>query len=331
MNNKYTLPNKTFNSLLKFFSKNYFDGVFKHKTLSYLVDSYLNLVLIQANKISILANRNKLNFYDLINSINVSSPSPFKLGRPNSYRILKKNKKLIKNYTTKFADSTISCIKIWKKLKIPRIFLKWIHLPRKKAIEKKLDVFKKISFRVFNYIPLNETLFLCYSFNTIFKKIFTERNICIKIVSDNYNFRTSSNFFFFYAINFVITNRDTKKVLIGLRIIHAITLNNIFSIHYIYKKIVSVLTDLILNINLIKQNKKLLKTFLYSYRILKQVEKISISSFDFFLVKKKYFFLRKLFGFYINKYEILEWVVTVSKKTRFENELFIRTILKNTF
>lgn len=277
--NKYLFPRKSFTSLLRFFSKNYFDGISKHEGLTNIVDSYINLVLKQANKISILANRNKLNFYDLVNSINESILFPFKLSRPDNYRIFQK--KILINCMNKCVYPNTAFEKIVKKFQNPRVFQKWVQLPSKKVIRKGVHNLKKITGQVFEHVSFNEALFLSYSFNTIYNKKIFERNLCLKILSGNHNFRASHDYFFFYAVYFILKNQSTKKVLIGLRVIQAIALKNPFSIHY-KKKIVSILIDLILKKIFIKNCEADVKLTLYSFGILKNVEQVAFNTLYFF-------------------------------------------------
>ena len=87
---------KTFSSLLKFFSKNNFNNDNKVKEISNLLESILLSILETADKLAKIGNRNKLTFYDLINSINQNSVFSIRLSHPINYRVFQKNKYNVK-------------------------------------------------------------------------------------------------------------------------------------------------------------------------------------------------------------------------------------------
>ena len=83
---------KTFNSLIRVFSKSRGKNKYKTAEISSLIEFFLDLIFKKANKLAGYAGRDKLTFFDLNNSINEHQIFPYKVTLTNKYQILKKIK-----------------------------------------------------------------------------------------------------------------------------------------------------------------------------------------------------------------------------------------------
>ena len=313
---------KTFNSLIRVFSKSRGKNKYKTAEISSLIEFFLDLIFKKANKLAGYAGRDKLTFFDLNNSINEHQIFPFKGTLTNKYQILKKNKKVLINGSTRFLFSNEIFKEIIKKIKIPVIFQDWHTISKKRLSKNKKNLVYRDLFQKFKLMSFYEAVFLCYNYNKIFCKKTQERNQSLKIISNNYFFKNIRDCLFYLAINLILGFEEKGKVSIGLRIVHAIIFNDNLLVFYYYKKAISVLIHFITvkSINCkYKKNKKMVN---YSYGIIRQMRKTFFLRSDVFPIKIKYFFLRKLFKYKESSYKRSKLILTLSFIDQTTNELF---------
>ena len=169
---------------------------------------------------------------------------------------------------------------------------------------------------------------MCYSLRVISNKKVFEENLTLKIICDNYKSISIAQYFFFWASQQILKSLKKAKIFMGLRIMHAITFDNVSSsIFCIYKKVISILTNLIF-FKISNDSQKNLKIINYSFGIIKNLYKKILIKSDLFFFQVKYLSLRQLFTFKPNRYSISQWILTLFKINHFTNELFLVPLLK---
>lgn len=314
---------KTFSSLLKFFSKSNFKNNNKVKEISNLLDSLLLSILGNADKLARIGNRNKLTFYDLINSINQNSVFSIKLSYPINHRVFQKNKKILLNTHKHFFYPNEIFKEINRKFLSPHVFQNWyINPPQKKVCPMEKN------FGLLNFISFNEAIFLGYIFKIIFNGKNFERGLCLTLISDNFEFKNIYHYIFFWIANLFSKCTNKKKILTVLRIIYAITLNTTLFNYHIYKKILSTLINLLFTQDFRNEGGKTKKITIYSYGIVKRMESFFFKASDFFFIQIKWTFLKWLFESNRNEITGLKKISALYNFSKFINELFLEPFFK---
>ena len=321
-----TFSTGIYDSLLKFFSKK--NKNLKIIEISNLVEPIMILIIEKAMKQAEFANRKKLTVYDLINSINENHIVPFIPGGTENFKVFKKKKNFIVNGLFQPIRSSEIFKEINRKFFPPSVFEDWYSLPPKKFQKKKKYTLGDNFFNLLGQTSISDIIFLCYSLRVISNKKVFEENLTLKIICDNYKSISIAQYFFFWASQQILKSLKKAKIFMGLRIMHAITFDNVSSsIFCIYKKVISILTNLIF-FKISNDSQKNLKIINYSFGIIKNLYKKILIKSDLFFFQVKYLSLRQLFTFKPNRYSISQWILTLFKINHFTNELFLVPLLK---
>jgi len=315
---------ETFTLLLKIFSIKNFRFANKIKEVSNLLNSFLIFIFEKAKKLAKIGNRKKLTFYDLINSIGENEIFQIKINRPNNYRVFQKNKKILLHDSKYFIYPDEIFKEISKKTEKPYIFQNWF-----KISQKKRSLSDTNSLHNFTIFSLNETIFICYIFNFAFSKKISERKLCLAIISNSCDFRNIFVYFLSWTTNFLSNNVNIKGVFMGLKIIHTIIINNSLFLFNYYKKIISILADLIFKKSIQINYKRVKGIIVYSYGLLKSVERIFFKAHDFFFIKLKWFFMKKLFKLTDNEKKNPKKILIFYNINKVTNELFLNPFFNN--
>ena len=321
-----TFSTEIYDSLLKFFSKK--NKNLKMLEISNLIEPIMILIIEKAMKQAEVANRKKLTVHDLVNSINENHIVPFIAGGTENFKVFKKKKNFIVNGLFQPIRSSEIFKEINKKFFPPSVFEDWYILSPKNFQKKKKYNFGDYFFNLLIRTSISDIIFLCYSLRVISNKKVFEENLTLKIISDNYKSMSISQYFFFWASQQILKSLKKAKIFMGLRIMQAITFDNVSSsIFYIYKKIISILTNLIFFKipNEFQKNSKIIN---YSFGIIKNLYKKLLIKSDLFFFQVKYLSLRQLFTFKPNRYPTSEWILILFKINHFTNELFLIPLLK---
>lgn len=314
----------------RYFSKIFYKKTFKIKKISTLLDRFLISVLKKAIKFSNMANRYKITFYDLVNSINQINLFFFNIGASNYYRDLPKNNKFLVNDPLKISLSNEIFKEEGSVYQFATIFQSWNKNTSSETI-KTQKYFDNYSFRKqLNAIPLNELIFLCHFFKTIFNKETEKQKIYLKVISSSKIFKNIFCYFFFWAVYSIFKNEDRKQIIFGTKIIYALSLNNNFLVLPLHKKINSVLVEVILRntLKIKKKNEQILFNLLETAITLEeQFLKTSIFNYS----QLNFFFLKKLFRCIEISPEISNSITVFCSLDRFKftSELYITPFLKN--
>ena len=156
-----------FKSLIGLISKNRSIDNKKITEISYLIDSYLILIIKKAKKLADIGKRKKITYFDLMNSINENKIFLFETNLSNNYRVFQKNPKTLIKVSNKFILPNEIFKQIERKKIIPLIFQSWYKIH--KSVKNKKLIYKN-SREFFKECSIDEILFLCYVFNSIFDK-----------------------------------------------------------------------------------------------------------------------------------------------------------------
>jgi hypothetical protein len=315
---------ETFTLLLKIFSIKNFRFANKIKEVSNLLNSFLIFIFEKAKKLAKIGNRKKLTFYDLINSIGENEIFQIKINRPNNYRVFQKNKKILLHDSKYFIYPDEIFKEISKKSEKPYIFQNWF-----KISQKKRSLSDTNSLDNFTTFSLNETIFICYIFNFAFSKRISERKLSLAIISTSCDFRNIFIYFLSWTTNFLSNNVNIKGFFMGLKIIHTIIINNSLFLFNYYKKIISILADLIFKKSIQINYKRVKGIIVYSYGLLKSVERLFFKAPDFFFIKLKWFFMKKLFKLTDNEKKNPKKILIFYNINKFTNELFLNPFFNN--
>jgi hypothetical protein len=326
--NKHNFHLVSLRFLFKSFFKNNLNKKSKIKEISSLLQSFLILILEKAKKIADVTNRIKVSYYDLINSINENQIFSFNIVQFNNYRVFSKNKKILinKNRCVTLLDEILK--ESLRKKQSPLIIQNWYRINGGNNLKIKKKLHDKIHFNLLRNISFEETMFLCYIFKTIFNKKKSNRKLCLKVVSDKYNFRNISKFFFLWIVNRIFTKYHFSDVLTTLRIFHAIVGNNWLFTMYFHKQVISVCLNLIcykIPNKIAYQN---LKILFYSQGMIKFIEKKIFEKNNIFFLKKDYLFLKKFLRNKNIKKLVSLFVMNKYILNYFTKELFLCPVIK---
>ena len=316
------LPLGTLEVFFKSFFKNNINKEERIKEVSSLIHSFLLLILQEAKKLADMSNRRKVTYHDVINSINKNQIFSFKIVQLNNYRVFSKNKKFLINAKR----NVILLDEILKESilkKQPLLVIQdWYKINKIDNFKIKKESFDRLFFDLLRDISFEETMFLCYIFKTIFNKKKSTRNLCLKVISGNYNFENISEYFFLWVVNHIFKKKYPQNFFTGLRILQAIVGNKRSFVISFYKKVISVCVNLICSKMFRTINKQNLEIISYSQRIIKFIEEIFCKKFNVFFKKKDYLFLKEFFKIENTKSSLFKCIKSKCTLNSFAKELF---------
>jgi len=325
---KHNFPLVSLRFLFKTFFKNNINKKSKIKEISSLLQSFLILILEKAKKIADVTNRKKVTYYDLINSINENQIFSFNIVQLNNYRVFSKNKKFLinKNRCIILLDEILK--ESLRRKQSLLIIQNWYRIKGGNNLKIKKKLHDKIHFNLLRNISFEETMFLCYIFKTIFNKKKSNGKLCLKVLSDNYNFKNISKFFLLWIVNHIFRKLYFKDLLTTLRIFHAIVGNNWLFTMYFHKQVISVCLNLICYKIPNKITSQNLEILFYSQGMIKFIGKKIFEKNNIFFVKKDYLFLKEFLRIKDIKTLVARFLMNKYILNYFTKELFLCPVIK---
>lgn len=328
ISSKHNFPLVSLRFLFKSFFKKNINKKSKIKEISSLLQSFLILILEKAKKIADVTNRKKVTYYDLINSINKNQIFSFNIVQLNNYRVFSKNKKILinKNRCTILFDEILK--ESLRRKKSPLLIQNWYRINEGNNLKIKKKSHNKIHFILLRNISFEETMFLCYILKTIFNKKKSNGKLCLKVISDKYNFKNISKIFFLWIVNHIFKKQHFGDFLTTLRIFHAIVGNNWLFTMYFHKQLISICLNLICYKIPNKINHQNLGMVFYSKGMIEFIEKKIFEKNNIFFVKKDYLFLKEFFKIKNIKRLVSRFLLNKYILNHFSKELFLFPIIK---
>jgi|NorSeaMetagenome_1021524.scaffolds.fasta_scaffold12573_1 hypothetical protein len=322
-------PLGTLEVFFKSFFKNNMNKEKKAKEISSLIHSFLLLILQEAKKLADVSNRKKVTYYDLMNSINKNQIFSFKIVQLNNYRVFSKNKKFLIN-----ANRNLILLDEFLKERLIKkqpllVIHNWYKINSLENFKIKRGSFNKMSLELLRNTSFEETMFLCYIYKTIFNKKKSTRNLCLKIISNSYNFKNISIYFFLWTVNIIFEKKFSDDFFTSLRIFHAIIENKwLFAIVFC-KKVISVCVNLICYKVSHIISKQSLEIISYSRGIINFIEEIFFEKFSIFFKKKDNLLLKEFFKIKNINSSLFKFIKNKYTLNFFTKELFLFPVEKN--